>query len=300
MDMKNLSIGFSNKTYIVGLIVGVIVYLVGAELFLRICVIPEDRFSQVAVSVYDSEKRDVLIGDSQFEYGFPENYSVFEKLSFKGMPVETMEIILKEYYRHRKPDKIIIIANSQMLANNRVERGDWGFKEFFKLNTIDLPFMIYAFESLVSRNLSDIPKWLHLKPSQEYKDNMWEETEEDTRIEITRSRIEIQRPVKNFQETKNFKSYYKILTLLKEKNAVVCLLRMPVSVEYQELIRNDNDFLASEEAFKKMARLFEVKYVDFRQIPLPYNASFFINSDHLNEKGRRLFAPLAEKYCFDK
>jgi len=297
--MKNLSIGFSKKTYWVGLIIGILLYIAAVEIFLRIYVIPNDRLSQIAVSVYESEKQDVLIGDSQFEYGFPENPPVFENLSFNGLPAETMEIILREYYRHKKPNKIIMIANSQMLANNRVERGDLGFKEFFKLNTVDLPFMIYAFERLVSRNLSDIAKWIHYKPSPKNKD-MWEDVNEDTRIEMTKSRIEIQRPVNNFQETQNFKSYYKILKFLKERNATVCLLRMPIASEYQELIHNDNEFLASEEAFKEMAKLFEVKYVDFRQIPLPFDASFFINSDHLNEKGRRLFAPLAEKYCFDK
>ena len=75
---------------------------------------------------------------------------------------------------------------------------------------------------------------------------------------------------------------------------------MPITVEYQELIRNDKSFLDSETAFKEMAKLYKVKYVDFKEIPLSYDASFFINADHLNEKGRKLFAPLAEEFCFNK
>ena len=300
MDIKNLFTGSSNRTYVVGIILGIIAYVFIAEIFLRIYVVPNDELSQIAVSVYESEKRDVIIGDSQFKFGFPKNYALFEDLSYNGMPVETMEIILREYYRHKKPNKVIIIAAPQMLAENRLERGDLGFKEYFKFNAVKLPFIIYAFEKLVSRNLADFSKWIHYKPEQKLKENMWEVTTDENRIEMTRKRIETQRPVKNFQETQNFKSYYKILALLKDKKAMVCLLRMPVSDEYRELIRNDKDFLASEAAFKEMAALYKVKYVDLGQIPLKYDPSFFINSDHLNEKGGRLFAPLAEKYCFDQ
>lgn len=300
MDIKNLFTGFSNRTYIVGIILGIIAYVFIAETFLRIYVIPNDELSQVAVSVYESEKRDVIIGDSQFKFGFPEDYSLFEGLSFNGMPVETMRIILKEYYRHRRPNKVIIIAAPQMLAENRVERGDLGFKEYFKFNAVKLPFMIYAFEKLVSRNLADFFKWIHYKPEQQFKENMWEETAEEKRTEMTLKRIETQRPVKNFQETRNFKSYYQLLTLLKDKNAKICLLKMPVADEYRELVRNDRDFLEAETAFKEMAAAYNVKYVDLGQIPVTNDASLYINSDHLNEKGRRLFAPLVEKYCFDQ
>jgi hypothetical protein len=187
-----------------------------------------------------------------------------------------------------------------MLAENRVERGDLGFKEYFKFNAVKLPFMIYAFEKLVSRNLADFFKWIHYKPEQQFKENMWEETAEEKRTEMTLKRIETQRPVKNFQGTRNFKSYYQLLTLLKDKNAKICLLKMPVADEYRQLVRYDKDFLEAETAFKEMAAAYNLKYVDLGQIPLKYDASFFINSDHLNEKGRRLFAPLAEKYCFDQ
>jgi len=116
MDIKNLFTGFSNRTYMAGIILGIIAYVFIAEIFLRIYVIPNDELSQVAVSVYESEKRDVIIGDSQFKFGFPKNYALFEDLSYNGMPVETMEIILREYYRHKKPNKLIIIAAPHMLA----------------------------------------------------------------------------------------------------------------------------------------------------------------------------------------
>lgn len=296
--MKNLFTDFSNRTYIISIIIGVILYIISAEVFLRVYVIPHDRLSQIAVSVYESENRNVIIGDSQIEYGFPKDYPGFENLSINGMPVETMEIILREYYMHKKPGKIIIIAGPQMLAENRVERGDWGFKDYFKLNTIDLPFMLYAFEKLVSKNLANMSKWTDNKPDEQFKENLWEETANDKRIEMSKERMQIQRPVNDFYKTNNFKSYYRLVKLLKEKGAKVCLLRMPISVEYQELIRNDKAFLDSEASFKEMAKLYEVTYVDFKQIPLSYDASFFINSDHLNEKSRKLFAPLAEKFCF--
>jgi hypothetical protein len=298
MAMKNLFTDFSNRTYIISIIIGVILYIISAEVFLRVYVIPHDRLSQIAVSVYESENRNVIIGDSQIEYGFPKDYPGFENLSINGMPVETMEIILREYYMHKKPGKIIIIAGPQMLAENRVERGDWGFKDYFKLNTIDLPFMLYAFEKLVSKNLANMSKWTDNKPDEQFKENLWEETANDKRIEMSKERMQIQRPVNDFYKTNNFKSYYRLVKLLKEKGAKVCLLRMPISVEYQELIRNDKAFLDSEASFKEMAKLYEVTYVDFKQIPLSYDASFFINSDHLNEKSRKLFAPLAEKFCF--
>ncbi len=314
MDIKNLFTGFSNRTYIVGIILGLTLYIFITEIFLRVYVIPNDKLSQIAVSVYESENRDVVIGDSQTVWGFREDYTAFNNLSFDGMPVETMEIILREYYRHKNPNRVIIIAGPQMLAENRVERGDMGFNKFFKVNIINPPFMMYAFERLVSRNLADLPKWINNMPRnkltwksgieekerEEIEKNKWEDIKEDTRIEMTRNRIDIQRPVENFHKTRNFNSYYRILDFLKEKNAMVCLLRMPVSVEYQELIHNDAVFLASEAAFKEMARLYEVRYVDFKQIPLSYDASFFINSDHLNEKGSKLFSPIAEKYCFEK
>jgi hypothetical protein len=274
-------------------------FIVVAETFLRVFVIPMDGLSQIAVSVYESEKKDALVGDSQFEYGFPRGYTRYEKLMYKGMPVEALEIIVKEYYRHKDPGRVIILANSQMLAKNRVDRGEWGFNEFLRLNVIDLPFMIYVFEKLVSRNLADLTKWIHPDIGEEYKDSMWEDMDKSKRMAMTRERIEIQRPIKNFHETRNFLSYYKMLSFLKEKNARVCLLRMPVSAEYLELIRDDPDFIASETAFKEMAKAFNIRYVDFRQIPLKYDTSMFLSADHLNSKGRTLFAPLAEKFCFD-
>jgi hypothetical protein len=300
MAIKNLFTDFSNRIYIIGMIIGIILYIISVEVFLRIYVIPHDRLSQIAVSVYESENRNVIIGDSQFEYGFPKDYPGFENLSINGLPVETMEVIIREYFRHKKPGKIIIIASPQMLAKNRVERGDWGFKDFFKLNTIDTPYMLYAFETLVSRNLANIFKWADNKPQEQYKENLWEEITVEKRTEMSKKRMIIQRPVDDFFKTNNFKSYYRLLKLLKEKEAKVCLLRMPYAVEYQAVIRNDKAYLDSETAFKEMAKFFEVKYVDFKQIPLSYDASFFINSDHLNTKGRKLFAPLAEEFCFNK
>ncbi len=298
--MKNLFTAFSNRTYITGILLGIILFIFIAEVFLRTYVIPQDNLSRIAVSVYESEKQDVLIGDSQFVYGFPQGLPQFENLSNDGMPVEAMEIILREYYRHNEPSRVIIIAGPQMLAKNRVERGDWGFNDFFKPNVIDHPFMLYTFEKLVSRNLADLSKWTGGMHHEKFKEEMWEEMEIDERMEITRKRLEIQRPAENFINTRNFNSYYRIIELLKDKNADICLLRMPVSVEYLELTRNDTDYMAAEAAFKEMAGSYGVKYVDFRQIPLSYDSSFFLNSDHLNEKGRKLFATHAGEFCFGK
>jgi len=295
--MRNLFTSFSSRHYAAGLIIGLLLYIGAAEIVLRTYVVSNHKPARNAVSIYASKNKDIIIGDSHTQNAFKSESPSFTNLSMGGISVEMMEILIKEYYRNRDPHRVIIIASPQMFAQNRIEKGNWGYNKYFKFNMLNPPFMLYVFEKAVSSNLAIIPDLFKRK-----KDDLveWEKAGKDDRERRTSARIKEQRPVINFKQTKSFASYLRTLSFLKEKGADVCLLRTPVSQEYQEMTSDDNGFKSADDAFKKMAAQYGFKYVDFKQLPITYDDTIFVNQDHLNSKGSKIFAPLAEKYCFEK
>lgn len=270
-------------------LISILLFIAGVELVLRLYVVQADPYARRAHLVYAGQEPNIALGDSHVEISM-RGLSGFVNLGLRADSTRTMEIVAKEYYRFRKPGKVIMMASPQSFGSDRVS-ADSISDTFFKQRKWQ-PFALYAFEPAINKYLRG--PWTKYKVEEEPQ---WALLSEGERQKRVMRRVDGQRPVKGFLATKDFLAYRGILEYLKGIGAEVCLVRTPVSTEYLAAIASDADFDAAQEHFRHMAREFGFAYVDFRNLPA-MGPEYFRDHDHLNLHGAELFSAMVTRACF--
>src|SRR5262245_42916034 len=132
------------------------------EWYSRTFVVNWSAEARRAEEIYTSPVRNAVIGDSQMYYGFAAFSSIyqgavqrpdFEMLALSGESALMMEVLAEEYFRFRKPLRVILPAGPQIFAQIRLDRRDARYGTYFKQNNrIQNAFggFLYFFEPAIS------------------------------------------------------------------------------------------------------------------------------------------------------
>ena len=129
----------------------------------------------------------------------------------------------------------------------------------------------------------------------------WAQIEPDKREVLTTARLHEQNPIRDFESSNGLRDYIAAIRFLRERGAQVCLFRTPVTADYVRLSRAmpDGRFDAFDKWICGFADAERIRLVDFRQLPLDFDDTRFLNQDHVTVAHARTMWPLVDKACFD-
>jgi hypothetical protein len=129
----------------------------------------------------------------------------------------------------------------------------------------------------------------------------WTQIEPDKRQVLTTARLYEQNPIRDFESSNALRDYVAAIRFLRERGAQVCLFRTPVTADYVRLGRNmpEGRFDAFDRWMSGFAGAERIRLVDFRQLPLEFDDTRFLNQDHVTVAHAKAMWPLVDKACFD-
>jgi hypothetical protein len=300
------------RAYLGILLAGTLVALGAAEVMLRVWVVPIDSGRANRVHrVYTDERVDSVLGDSHLYRAFI-NSQTFANLARAGSSPHALEIVAREYYRHREPGRVILEASPQLfnalMQSRRAQRHD----EYFGQN-LGLPFQLYVLEPGISRELAAFASPSQLARTTSSSRGRQKPGGPVVRKEAarrramtdaehhktTQGRITSNRPVPAMTESDGFAAYRRTIDHLLAGGARLCLARTPVTRLYLELSGEEPRHLETERVFTELAREYDIPYVDFIDLDLQLDdIESFTNPDHLTTAAGERYAARLERACF--
>lgn len=300
-----------HRRYAGAVIAGVVAVLVATEVALRLLVVPlEEGWAHRVDLVYRGEGGDVVIGDSHTFRGFVTR-DEFVNLSGGGSSAEANEIVVREYFRHRQPGRVIVAASPQLFARSREAAGAQQHDEYFVWN-LGLPVQPYVFEPGIARHVDELldPADL-LERTRQARERRQPGNPIDAflqrellrsgpaeRERLARKIVRKNRPVGDLAHSDGFAAYRRTLEFLLARGAELCLLRTAVTPRVEELSEPDPSYRNAHRAMRELAAALGVRYVDYRDFGVSFEDELFIDPDHLTATGAELFARGAIRACF--
>jgi len=158
-------------------LISILLFVAGVELVLRLYVAQSDPYARRAHLVYAGKEANIALGDSHVEISM-RGLKGFVNLGLRADSTRTMEIVAKEYYRFRKPGKVILMASPQSFGSDRIS-ADSTSETFFKQHKW-LPFALYAFEPAINKYLRG--PWAKYKVEEEPQWALLSEEERQKRV----------------------------------------------------------------------------------------------------------------------
>ena len=274
--------------------------------------------------VYVSPLTDAVFGDSEMFHAF-EKYSglyqnrprdkEFEGMAISGETTSVNEVLVKEYFRFRKPGRVILQAGGEFFAQNRNNRGVANYDTFFTQNNalqhfigirsyfIEQGIGGYLIPALRRRFPFNLTPVAVTAPMDECFRTPWPANwslfSARCRKVLSAARFHLQRPILNFKKSESFAAYRRTIQYLIDKGARLCLVTLPISPDLRKLEEADQQYRRADKAIIELAAELGVRYVDFRPMTedlLP--AEFFHDTDHMTPAASKRFAPKALRACF--
>ena len=309
--MSSSSTASSDRTasrYVAALLVGVVLALAVAEWALRALVVPlEEGWSHRVDLVYRGESGDVVLGDSHTFRGFV-SQDDFVNLSAGGSSVPAMEVVAREYFRHREPGRVIVAADPQLFVSKRDSAGTQQHDEYFGQN-LGLPFQLYVFEPGIARMLGELadPRTLRRRiamaearrePGNRLDASLQRKWLHGDRADQLRRIADRNRPMEDLPSTGSFAAYRRLIESMQARGARLCMLATPVAAAMEGIIDEDPPYRAARVALRALARDLEVPLVEPAALGVEFPDELFIDPDHLTATGAERFSSAAIAACF--
>jgi hypothetical protein len=304
----NLSIDFSNRSYLLVVLSAIILFLALTEWFTRYYIIPIPNTRPFQIhAVYTGHNPNVAIGDSHIYRGFiADDY--FLNLGRGGTTIPMMAIMLKQYFKNNRPGNVVIEASPQLFSVPHQRRGTLGYERYFNQNYNFLPFRLYAFEPGIGSHLKrvDSLESIRLIIGEKYTaqrhitlKGTWQDKPHDERVKSMLSSFNWQKPDMDDSTAAEYRAVYKdMIRYLKDRGAKVCMLRTPVEKSYFKYLSKDPDYTRSLALFREIASEETVRYVEFQELDMAFGLDKFLNHDHLSPEASIQFSRLVREACF--
>lgn len=246
--------------------------VVSTEWMLRTQVAPADVEKQHAAFFRASTAPNAAFGDSLTTYGFTGGDQIANYANFGESYIITAEKI-RYHYKNISPGLVILQADPMQFsiarydsdANNEKRRNLAFAREEPKfLITVpeyrgSLSSLWWTFirkgkvESLVQLN----------KDGSRSRADRFDEYSPATRIRQTHDFINTLRPATDSLETnRNWNAFKAVVQYLVDLGARVCLVHFPVSIEFQNLAKNEPFYIQTKTAIRKFADEKSLPYID--------------------------------------
>ncbi|QFT87895.1 hypothetical protein FIU87_04435 [Bacillus sp. THAF10] len=238
----------------------------------------------------------INLGASHSMYGYYFKPTGLSHLDL-ALPAQTIQYdfkLLKEYGEYLKPDGVVIVSISQItFANSETKNVGNYYKildrtEIEPFNLLDYYSYLYlpgansgSFNSALAGKLKEF-RWNAHQPwannGKNYSRRKYEKVEDQYKEALENKYIE-----------QNVKQLKEIVDYCKEKGYQVVLTMEPVHQSYQEFLNED---VMNRLVFQYLEPLnLDVPFLNYMSdARFANNKDYFIDSDHLNSKGRKMYS----------
>lgn len=281
----------SAKKFILTFLLIALIPLILIELHIRISINNIPKIQNI-IELQNSKANCIIMGDSHTGSGFPARINGCFNISQGGSSIPMIADAVKSSISKNDINKIILALDPHNFAPYRLSNYNPIFKNIAKRKFIlfkDSLIRSYYFNWLRSKFFSNKMKKDWVKYSKQ---------EQDEKII---QRLSQHYPVENFYNTQYARKIFNLVEDLINKNIDVCIVRVPVTKEYEKRLMTYTQSQKWDEFTKTFINL-GATYIDYKSIPYDFhsNENLFSNQDHLNAKGAEIYAPFALKYCFGK
>ena len=284
----------------------VVAGLAASEWLMRARVIPNGEFAWHLENFRSVRNENVVFGDSRTSFGI-HGLPGFYNLSYAGDRVSVIELKSRLYFEDKRPGKIILQADPHMFSPN-LELDPPSEISLFT-GKLSWP-RLWALRNPHRGNLFVYWKMFLRGTSFKSKSSLQQDgaiTSTATLVELPAQKrtdlldnwlAEDNKPVAAPADSRNGRSYRRVLELLTSRGADVCMVAMPMSQKLRDLTAAlEPDFEPARAYFRSLAADFGAHYIDLSDV-IDEDA-LFMDDHHLNEAGSRVFAPVLAEACFD-
>ncbi len=298
-------------TYLLIVLIGLAAVLILAEIAIRRELVGGVRSRESRVhAVLSSTMSDVILGDSHAFRAFATRKDFLNLARDKTTP-QSMEILAREYFRRREPGRVILGAPRHLFSALHEREGAQQHDEFFAQHALGLPFTIYLLEPGISRALfklwdlralrveigGSLARLIPGSPSERLLVGNWLALAPEEKRKRARIRAMRHRPLEDIEASESYASYRRMIELLLEKGARLCMVEPPVHPTYEEATRKPI-FENAREVNRALARQYGIPFADAEGLPRRLGARDFYDQDHLTAGAASVFARHALTRCF--
>ena len=263
-----------------------------------------------------SDKVNAIFGDSHFARGIW-GIDGFVNLAWPNDHIRIREIKVTNYFKERKPGKIILQTSPHMFSPSTEERGLENYPDVFGRRRLP---RVWMFSSQHKPNLYSY--WRQYVTDEAFRsrvtfqhdgaltrttvfaelvatDNPITYTKEGpkaARLERANYNLSFHTPMPDIPSTRNAEALRRTLAYLDSGGATVCMVTSPVSAEYLELSSQVPGFGEAKEFFGSLAAQHGFRYMDMSDAIT--DQRMFADAHHLNDVGAKVFSQLVADVCF--
>jgi len=303
---------FFLSLFVVGALASLLIMTALCEHVLRSQVVPNDHFWHHVDLFYDTLPPSAAFGDSHIARGFI-GHKNSPNLAYPSEALPQMETKIRALYEDRQivPQKIIFQVSPQMFAKYREEDFQRNYVEIFERGQKRYtPFGLYIFDGYYRKRLIAYLKSYALRGRLEQQtefmeyggilsDDVLRRTKNTAEKVMLKNRILLHIPEPGFEHSEYAAILERSIAFLKEKGADVCMVSMPASTEYRQMVSDlgyGPNFQNAFTYFQNVQKKHKARYVSF-YTELD-DDTLFMNPDHLNRDGAKHLTPIIFDRCF--
>jgi hypothetical protein len=246
----------------------------------------KSEFLRSVIKARNGEVECLILGDSHLRDTFRGLVEDCVNLSEGGisvpMLIDGIDSVVKS---NPNLDKVVLVWGPHLFARYRfgqIGPEYEGIAEWFNPRYNPL-FMNSIARAHLRQSISEF----RLKKPKRNRDSRWSRRSEEERSRRAKRRSSRHRPVKEFMSTTFYIDYESKIKQLIDLNKTVCLVRTPVSIEYESFMNNvynSDEWLKAESQIRSIEGL---RFIDSKNLEIPLTSRDFRNQDHLSLSGAK-------------
>lgn len=280
-----------SKIFLIFFLVTIFLFIFVTELIFRLYITDSHSFEQYKTKYYNEKAKIVIFGDSHVVNGINDS----DKLLNMGYAGDNINSILSKavFYSHNHDVEFIgLQADPHLFSYYRIVKNQTDHLNSLLNRTETLlhihrphlrKYLLSYWKSWLfnpSRFFLQGKKMKHSNSDAEI--NSVVDLPKDTRLHQARLRVQLHRPIEEFQKSNTSKYLVDSIQKLLDAGVKVCLISYPLSSDYRFESKRYEKFSQTYDFFKSIADLKEIKYMNYND---RYKDEYFSDSDHLNMNG---------------
>ena len=281
-------------------------FFLATEWLLQTKVVPHDHMIMRAKLFHKRPHLNTIFGDSQMRDGV-NMLPGFSNFSTGSQTYPEIEAKLKAFYGDvDAPFQVIIHAAVNNFAEYRDRPDRQEIAGLFLKDGTNGPFMIQPYyqetawrywKNFIENDFKITDGGERFNPdgsTSRFGDFSKLSGEQQNKIML--EMIDSYRPLDDPKSLKAYAAFINIFEFLKNKNAQVCLVLMPMQKTARGLFVKDENVAQVLKIFKETARAYDLRYVDLMTDAYP--DAYFDDASHLNETGAQKITQRVQSRCF--
>lgn len=238
----------------------------------------------------------IIMGDSHTQDAFRHELDNCLNISIGGSSIPLIIDAVQSIIHKNKISHIILPLEPHNFTSYRLVNQNDTFKN---ISDIFDPMYIPLFSIPILQEYFQKTIYSKFKIDNDKEKELWSNLNKNQQLQRINTRLDKHIPVQNYENTQYAEEYLKFIKSLIKQNIKVCLVRTPVTIEYNNTMF-ENISKNEWDAFVNKFENAGATYIDYEDLNFNNtNDKIFTDQDHLNELGARYYSKQIYNNCFN-